>query len=167
MDGFAMPGSSSRGAVELAAGKQAELVKAPGTADFDIEVFYDGECPLCLREIRMLHRKDRRQRIRFVDIAAQDFDAVSVGLSWEILMARIHGRLPDGSLVEGVEVFRRLYAAVGFTRLVALTRLPGVAQFLELVYRAFAKHRLRLTGRCWDSTCELHAQPRNLQVHPE
>ncbi len=101
-------------------------------ADFDIEVFYDGECPLCMREIRMLRRRDHRRRIHFVDIAAEDFDASSVGVTWEALMERIHGRLPDGTLIEGVEVFRRLYAAVGFGPLVALTRLPGIAQLLNL-----------------------------------
>jgi hypothetical protein len=93
-------------------------------ADFDIEVFYDGACPLCMREIRMLRGRDRRQRIRFVDIAADGFDAASVGLTWGTLMDRIHGRLPDGTLVEGVEVFRRLYAAVGFGPLVGV-RPPG------------------------------------------
>lgn len=47
------------------------LTSAPGqaVANFDIEVFYDGACPLCMREIRMLQGRDRRQRIRFVDIA--------------------------------------------------------------------------------------------------
>ena len=39
------------------------------------EVFYDGECPLCMREIRMLRRMDRRGRIRFTDIAAPGLDA--------------------------------------------------------------------------------------------
>jgi predicted DCC family thiol-disulfide oxidoreductase YuxK len=135
-------------------------------ADFDLEVFYDGACPLCMREIRMLRGRDRRQRIRFVDIAADGFDAASVGLSWQTLMDRIHGRLPDGTLVEGVEVFRRLYAAVGFGPLVALTRLPGVPQLLDLAYHAFAKNRLRLTGRCVDGACELHTKPRTLSANP-
>jgi len=126
------------------------------TADFDIEVFYDGACPLCMREIRLLQGRDRRHRIRFVDIAADGFDATSVGLTWEALMARIHGRLPDGTLVEGVEVFRRLYTAIGLGRLVALTRLPGIRQLLDLAYRVFAKNRLRLTGRCVDGACKLH-----------
>jgi predicted DCC family thiol-disulfide oxidoreductase YuxK len=125
-------------------------------SDFDIEVFFDGECPLCMREIRLLRGRDHRQRIRFVDIAAKGFDASSVGVTWEALMDRIHGRLPDGTLVEGVEVFRRLYAAVGFAPLVALTRLPGIAQLLDLAYRAFARNRLRLTGRCASGACELH-----------
>lgn len=133
---------------------------------FEIEVFYDGACPLCMREIRMLQGRDRKQHIRFVDIAADGFDAASVGLTWETLMDRIHGRLPDGTLVEGVEVFRRLYAAVGFEPLVALTRLPGVSQLLDLAYPAFAKNRLRLTGRCVDGACELHNKPRGLSANP-
>ncbi len=134
-------------------------------ASFDIEVFYDGACPLCMREIRMLRGRDRRRRIRFVDIATDGFDAASVGLTWETLMDRIHGRLPDGTMVEGVEVFRRLYAAVGFGPLVSLTWLPGVSQLLDLAYHAFAKNRLRLTGRCDDGACELHTKPRGLSAN--
>jgi predicted DCC family thiol-disulfide oxidoreductase YuxK len=129
-------------------------------ADFDIEVFYDGACPLCMREIRLLQRKDRRRRIRFVDIARDGFDPASVGLSWEAMMARLHGRLPDGSLIDGVEVFRRLYAAVGFGPLVLVTRAPGVSQLLDIAYSSFAKNRLRLTGRCADSVCESRGEAR-------
>lgn len=126
---------------------------------FDVEVFYDGDCPLCMREIRMLDRLDRRRRIRFTNIAAEGFDVAQVGLDWQTLMDRIHGRLPDGTLIEGVEVFRRLYGAVGFGPLVALTRLPGVSHALDLCYHLFAKHRLRLTGRCVDGACEIpHAR---------
>jgi predicted DCC family thiol-disulfide oxidoreductase YuxK len=128
-------------------------------ADFEVEVFYDGACPLCMREIRMLRRRDHRARIRFTDIAAETFDAGAQGLTWEALMDRIHGRLPDGTLIEGVEVFRRLYAAVGFSALATLSRAPGVSQFLDLAYRLFAKNRLRLTGRCADGACELHQGP--------
>jgi predicted DCC family thiol-disulfide oxidoreductase YuxK len=70
-------------------------------------------------------------------------------------MARIHGRAKNGEMVEGVEVFRRLYAAVGFAPLVALTRLRPVAALLDAGYRWFAKNRLRLTGRCDDTACLL------------
>lgn len=124
---------------------------------FDIEVFFDGACPLCMREIRMLRRLDRRGRIRFTDIAAPGFDASAYGVTWERLMDRMHGRLPDGTLIDGVEVFRRMYTAVGFGALVALTRLPGIRQLLDLGYDAFAKNRLRLTGRC-DDTCKVHTR---------
>ncbi len=119
------------------------------------EVFFDGECPLCVREIRTLRRLDRRSRIRFTDIASPSFDARSLGVAPSTLMARIHGRAlgggVTGELVEGVEVFRQLYAAVGLGPLVALTRLPGVRNALDAGYTLFAKNRLWLTGRSEDA----------------
>lgn len=119
------------------------------------EVFHDGACPLCRREIAFLQRLDRRQRVLFTDIALPSFDPGPVGRTHAELMARIHGRTSDGSLVEGVEVFRQLYAAVGFGVLVAITRLPPLSWALDAGYRWFARNRLRLTGRCSTDTCEL------------
>lgn len=118
-----------------------------------VEVFFDGDCPLCRREVEMVRRLDRRRNVTFTDIALPDFDAYSIGRTHEELMARIHARLPDGTLVEGVEVFRRMYAAAGLGTLVSLTRIPGVSHLLEAGYRWFAKNRLRLTGRCAEDAC--------------
>jgi predicted DCC family thiol-disulfide oxidoreductase YuxK len=122
------------------------------------EVFYDGDCPLCLREIRLLRRLDRRGQVRFTDIAAPGFEPDAVGRTHDDLMARIHGReIGDdgvpGRWVEGVEVFRRLYAAVGFGPIVALTRLPGVRHVLDASYGWFARNRLHITGRCTTESC--------------
>lgn len=124
------------------------------TNDFAIEMFFDGDCPLCRRETRFLQKLDRRQRIRFTNIAASDFDPESVGKTYDELMAEIHGRLHDGSWLTGVEVFRRLYGSVGFGPIVLLTRLHVVKQLLDIGYRLFAKNRLKLTRRC-DNTCSL------------
>lgn len=119
------------------------------------EVFFDGDCPLCLREINMIRALDRHGRLRFTDIAAPDFDPTSTGLTQAELMASIRGRMPSGELVEGVEVFRQLYGAVGLAPLMPLTRLPGIRHALDASYRVFARNRLRLTGRCTDETCAL------------
>ena len=126
---------------------------------WEIEMFYDGACPLCMSEVRMLMRRDRLDRIKFTDIAAADFDPASVGRNRSELMAKIHARLPTGEFIEGVEVFRRLYSAVGFERTVALTRLPGIAGMLDLGYELFAKNRLRLTGRCENDVCAVTSPP--------
>jgi predicted DCC family thiol-disulfide oxidoreductase YuxK len=115
---------------------------------WQIRVLYDGECPLCSREIRFLERLDRgRGRIEFADIAEPSFDPAAYGLDSRALMARIHGALPDGTVVEGVEVFRRAYAAVGLGWLVAPTRWPGLRRLADLAYQFFARNRLRWTGR--------------------
>ena len=89
----------------------------------------------------------------FTDIAAPGFDAASIGRTQDDLMARIQARTADGSFIDGVEVFRQMYAAVGLSPLVALTRLPGITQLLDAGYEWFAKNRLRLTGRCDEGTC--------------
>ena len=124
--------------------------------DRQVEVFFDGKCPLCLREIKLLRRFDRKDRIRFTDIADPSFSPSSFGMTMKDFMDEIQGRLPSGEWITGVEVFRRLYFAVGLKPLVTLTRLPGISHGLEFGYRVFAKNRLRLTGRCDDGTCKVN-----------
>jgi predicted DCC family thiol-disulfide oxidoreductase YuxK len=128
----------------------AQSTKEP-SQPFDIEVYFDGGCPLCLREVNLLKRWDRKQRIRFTDIDAEIFSSANVGKTYDELMDQMHGRLPDGTWVHGVEVFRKMYAAVGFGPLVWLSRAPGISQILDLGYHVFARNRLRLTGRCTDA----------------
>jgi predicted DCC family thiol-disulfide oxidoreductase YuxK len=142
--------SSARGPC----GARARL-QEPGMAPYDVEIFFDGECPLCMREVRLLRRLDRKQRVRFTDIAAAGFDPSALGLDMAALMARIHGRLPDGTILEGVEVFRRVYEAVGLGVLAKVSRWPGISALTEAAYEIFAKNRLRLTGRCDHTSCSV------------
>ncbi len=123
-------------------------------SDWTIEVFFDGECPLCRREIGWLRRADRRARIRFTDLSAPGFDALSLGMDHAALMGRIHARTRGGEWLEGVEVFRRLYDAVGLGALVRLSRSRPVDAVLRRAYEAFARNRLKWTGRdCEEGTC--------------
>ena len=130
-----------------------------------IRLLYDGDCPLCSREIRFLERRDRgRGRIQFEDIAEPAFDPSAYGLETREVMARIHGVLPDGTVVAGMEVFRRAYAAVGLGWLMAPTRWPGLRLLADLAYRIFARNRLRLTGRA--CTCEARP-PQDVETHAQ
>jgi predicted DCC family thiol-disulfide oxidoreductase YuxK len=121
-----------------------------------IEVFFDGDCPLCKREIGFLKRKDKRNLIRFSDIQTLDRSRVEIDKSYQQLMAEIHGRLPDGTWITGVEVFRELYSAIGWNWAVAPTRWPIIRQILDWGYGVFAPRRLALTGRCVN-VCEERA----------
>ena len=117
-------------------------------SEAEITILYDGECPLCTRELAMLQRIDRgRGQLGAIDIAAPGFDASHYGRDWETLMGRIHGVLPDGSVIEGVEVFRRAYAAVDRGWVLNWTRLPWFVRPVDAAYRLFARNRLRWTGR--------------------
>jgi len=113
-----------------------------------LQVFFDGACPLCSREMAALARRDRRGQIEFIDIAAPDFDAAAWGREPSQLMAAMHVRLPDGRWAIGADAFRQLYGLLGFGWIVALTRVPGIRQAVDAGYRVFARNRTRLTGRC-------------------
>lgn len=121
-------------------------------------ILLDGQCPLCRREGTLLRRMDRgRDRLRIVDIAEPGFDAASYGLTFDDVMGRIHGVAGDGSIVHGMEVFRRAYAAVGWGWLLAPSRWPGLRWCFDRLYGWFAANRLRITGRssrtCPDDRC--------------
>lgn len=127
----------------------------------EVEVFFDGDCPLCRREIDFLIRRDKHGRILASDIAALNFDAGTLGMTQEDFMKEIWGRLPNGEFIKGVEVFRRLYSAVGFGWMVKVTRVPGIAWCLDRAYSLFARHRLKLTGRCDKKGCALPSSLKN------
>ena len=131
---------------------------------WDLEVFYDGACPLCRREIAWIRKRDNHHRLRLTDISTDAFRIDDYERSMEQLMGELHGRAPDGQWVTGVEAFRRMYSAIGFGWLIALTRIPGVSHFLQWIYRLFARNRLRLTGRCpaESDSCQVTSRPRDV-----
>lgn len=148
---------------------RANVEPASPREQWQIQVFFDGECPLCRREITFLRRRDGgRGRVSFEDITAPGFDATRHGLERKDLTGRIHGVLPDGRIVDGVEVFRRLYDAVGLGWLLAPTRWPLLRPLADAAYRWFARNRLRITGRhemeCVADRCAVPAGRRTPDV---
>lgn len=107
----------------------------------EFEVFFDGDCPLCKREIAWLKKKDKSSKIQFTDIAAADFDATAYGKTHSELMASMHGRFPDGRWTEGIDTFDSLYRLLGWGWVVAWTRWPVVRPVMDRVYRVFAWYR--------------------------
>lgn len=107
-----------------------------------IELFYDGACPVCQRQVAFLKRRDTEGILCFTDITTPGF-VPDGGKRYEALLARVHARLPDGTFVEGIEVFRRVYAALGYRRSAAISRWPGIRTLLDVAYRTFARHRPR------------------------
>ena len=120
-----------------------------GAEPWRVKMLYDSDCPLCMREVNMLRRRDASNgRIKFVDIADPSYDpADNAGIDYQTAMERIHAILPDGTTVTDVEVFRRLYAEVGLGWVYAATQVPAVERAANALYGVWAKYRMQLTGR--------------------
>jgi predicted DCC family thiol-disulfide oxidoreductase YuxK len=81
-----------------------------------VTVWFDGACPLCLREIRLMRRLDRRGAIDFVDIGA-----------------------------DGAAAFAAMWRAIPALRpLGQAARFPPLLWLLERAYRGFLRIRPRL-----------------------
>lgn len=119
----------------------------------DLEILYDGACPLCLREVRFLGRRDERRhgaspRLGFVNIDAPDYDpAAHGGVTYRQAMGRIHALTPEGTVLTDVEVFRRAYGLIGLGWIYAPSRWPLLQPLADWIYRLWAARRLSLTGR--------------------
>ncbi|MCT0210772.1 MAG: DUF393 domain-containing protein [Cyanobium sp.] len=114
-----------------------------------LTLLYDGACPLCLREVAVLRRRDAgRGRLAFVDIDAPGYDpAAYAGISYRDAMGRIHGLSSDGTVLRDVAVFREAYRQVGLGWIYAPTTWPLLGPAVDAIYRLWAAWRLRLTGR--------------------
>lgn len=108
-----------------------------------LTVWYDGACPLCMREMRVMQRLDKRGAIRFVD-AADPGAAVQCPIDPAMLLARFHAE-EDGRLLSGVEAFAAMWRAIPLLRpLGLLARSPLVLGVLEPAYVRFLRIRPRL-----------------------
>ena len=129
--------------------------------DWKIKLLYDGECPLCVREVNFLQKKDAgRGIINFVDIADENYDPQdNAGIDFETAMGRIHAITDEGKVIKNVEVFRRVYEELGMGWVYAITKLPIIGYFADLLYNVWADWRLKLTGR--PSLTEIVASKKN------
>jgi predicted DCC family thiol-disulfide oxidoreductase YuxK len=128
------------------------------------KLLYDGECPLCLLEVRWLQRWNRHGHLAFEDVSSRDFDATNYRTTREELLGVIHGVFPDGRIVRKVEVFRQAYRAVGLGWLLAPTGWPVLCWIFDRLYAVFARYRVplgRVFGRtCPSGTCSIPPQKR-------
>lgn len=116
-------------------------MRHPATTDpFQIEVWFDGACPLCSREITLMRRLDRCGRIRFIDLTGPD----ACPLDPALILARFHAR-ENGVILSGAAAFAAMWRAIPLLRPLGLAaRLPAIAALLEWAYVRFLWIRPRL-----------------------
>ena len=119
----------------------------------ELTLLYDGGCPLCLREVTFLQRRDQRlhpsaPRLAFVDINRADYSAAEHGgISYRAAMGRIHAIRADGLVLRDVAVFRAAYQLIGLGWLYAPTGWPVLQPLADGLYGLWARWRLPLTRR--------------------
>jgi predicted DCC family thiol-disulfide oxidoreductase YuxK len=101
-------------------------------------VWYDGGCPLCVREIALMSWLDRRGAINFVD--ANDGQEICP-MDRSLLLSRLHAS-EDGIIVSGAAAFAAMWRAIPVLRPLGLLARNGwILAALERLYVSFLKVR--------------------------
>ena len=109
-------------------------------------VFYDGQCPLCSREIAHYRGLRGADNLRWVDITRDHEALTEHGLDYETAMARFHVRDAAGIWQTGAWGFAELWSNLPAYRWLAyLLRTIRLLPLLDRVYVVFARRRRRST----------------------
>ena len=107
-------------------------------------LYYDGQCPLCLREIRAL------RRLAGEGLQLSDIHQLSGrGLPRrEQLLRILHLRTAEGEWLTGVEATVRAWSHTRWGWLFRPLLWPGVVALSRRTYRAWAARRYRRRYGC-------------------
>ncbi len=132
----------------------ANIIKQAAQTTFDemdkttnLKFFYDGECPICTREVCQLQKNDPKKSMKFINIASHDFVEEKGNLDYETAMKAMHAQDEKGNLFVGFDAFAKAYARCDLPLLATVLNLPFLRPVLDPMYRLFAKHRMFITGR--------------------
>jgi len=117
-----------------------------------LEVFYDGDCPVCRMEVRFYRSLDRSDRIGWTDILTLADTELPSGKNRDDLLGRFHvreiGAEQTGPWHVGVDAFARIWRELqGFRYFAWLFSVPGIRQAAKIAYLGFLRWQVRDRAR--------------------
>lgn len=128
-----------------------------------LTLYFDGTCPLCAREIKILQRQSVESRLLFVDISSDAFDARTLGFTLEQMQSSLHARFADGRWLTGLDATLWSWRAAGLGFWATPLTWRAIRPLLAVGYRLFCRLRPHLAWlphpdgrrRCDDSSCTM------------
>jgi predicted DCC family thiol-disulfide oxidoreductase YuxK len=113
-----------------------------------VDVYFDGSCPLCRAEIGALKAADPHDRLQLHDCSPADFldpHAQAAGIDRAAMMTAMHIRAADGRWLTGVDAFEHMYRAVGIESMARFWGHPWLKPGLVRLYPWIARNRQLLS----------------------
>ncbi|MGB1218387.1 MAG: thiol-disulfide oxidoreductase DCC family protein [Flavobacteriales bacterium] len=118
-----------------------------------LSVFYDAECPLCVRTKLVVTHFDSRNRIEFKTVQSDSINNSALKkYDKENLLSDIHCVDQKGKVRKGIDTYIKILNLIWWTRPISLfLRLPGIYQLAKKLYEFIAVNRN--TKRCTEDNC--------------
>ena len=109
-------------------------------------VIYDGDCPMCSAQMRLLRRLDWFHRLRMLPLADPAVREAAPSLSHETLLEAIHCVTPSGRVYRGARCLRFVGMRTPLLLPLALLLwLPGMIWVADKIYQRVSRNRYLLS----------------------
>lgn len=125
------------------------------------KVFYDAECPICVREIQLILEDMRVGTLEAVPIQGNEDVLAQYGITTEMALTYLHVLTDDGVMLQKMPAVRKMYEGFEGFAIVKLGNLPILDKFADWIYPWFARNRyyfpkwLLPRPKCEDGVCRI------------
>jgi predicted DCC family thiol-disulfide oxidoreductase YuxK len=124
-------------------------------------IFYDAECPICLRGLRVWGQVFGRRGFEWLPLQTPGA-AGRLGLREAELLREMKVQLPDRRVLGGIDSWIHLFRSVWWLWPVGmLLSIPGFHRLGQACYRWIARYRYCMGGKC-----RLRASPSHRRTIP-
>lgn len=124
-----------------------------------LTVFYDGYCPLCVKEMLQLSQHDKHGALCLVDINSDSFSEKFPDINKQKASQVLHGKTREGEVLLGLDTTYRAWSLVNKHGWLRVLRWPVIRVIADFFYLVFARNRYRisflLTGNARCESCQL------------
>ena len=114
------------------------MINNQNCATAEATLYYDGQCPLCMKEMERLGRlKDKRLNLTDIHKVRPGTDLPDT----DTLLRDLHLRLNDGRLLTGVEANVAAWQYNRHGAWFRWMRWPGIRNIANLIYNRWARWR--------------------------
>ena len=114
-----------------------------------IDVFYDGKCGLCNKEITYYRRIAKDGVFNGLDIATDPTPLKAHNFSQSEALRRLHVRDAKGQWHIGADAFIIIWRQLSYWKMLAgVVALPGIRQMAKWGYNRLANYRFSRLSHC-------------------
>ncbi|CAM4193375.1 thiol-disulfide oxidoreductase DCC family protein [Pseudoalteromonas byunsanensis] len=118
-----------------------------------MKIFYDGQCPICVAEMKKLLTFDQHRKIVIVDVHEQNFAAQYPHIDKRKALTILHAEDENGQIFLGLDATYQIWKLVGKYRWLKVLRLYPIRWLADGCYWLFARNRMRLSRMLLPSRC--------------
>ena len=122
-----------------------------------IQIFYDGKCGLCSKEINYYKKISPKNIFKWNDIANNPKELKQIGVSQYDALMYLHALDKNKNPKIGVDAFILIWDQLKFWNLLSFViKLPLIYQFTKLLYKLFANYRFKKLIHCQLASQEVY-----------